>query len=119
MSVILYHVSKIKNHDSIMKNGLLIGKESSNYGEMPKHKAIYLYHEKNIDVLCDFIELFKEADIYKVLIEDTSKLIPDEDSGASDWETSLEIMGTCAYTDNIPPKNISYIGTVDEENYSK
>lgn len=108
----LYHVSKIENHDKIMEDGLTLNNKPSGYGEIPKHKAVYLYHKNNIDVPCDMLDLFGVIDVYKVYIKDFSKLIPDEDSNMSTWVDSLECMGTVAYKDNIPKEDIVYMGRI-------
>lgn len=112
--LILYHASNPKNHTSIMKHGLTLNQEHSGYGDKPIHNAVYLYYYKNIDVPADMIELFGSVDVYKVSVYDEKYLIPDEDSGASNWKDSLEIMGTCAYKHSIPKEQISYIGRIKE-----
>lgn len=108
--LILYHASNPKNHTSIMNNGLTLNQIPSGYGDKPIHNAVYLYYYKNVDVPADMIELYGSVDIYKVFIYDEKFLIADEDSGASNWKDSLEIMGTCAYTSSIPIEQIAYIG---------
>lgn len=82
-----FHASRIENYNSIIKNGLKIGYESSGYGKKPEHKAIYLYHINNIDVACDFIELFGKVDIFQVKV--SKNLFPDEDSNVYFWKDSV------------------------------
>lgn len=112
--LILYHASNPKNHESIMKNGLVLNQKYSGYGAKPAHNAVYLYHKNNIDVPADMIEIFGSVDIYKVSIYSEEFLIADEDSNTSNWKDSIEIMGTCAYTKSIPIKQIKYVGRLKD-----
>lgn len=112
----LFHASKVSNSKGIKTTGLRRGMINSGYGEKPKHSAIYLYCIFNVDVACDMIDLFGEIDVYRIKNIDETKLIADEDSGASSWEDSIEKMGTCAYIGDIPVKDIEWVGRFKSEN---
>lgn len=111
----LFHATKTNNYESIKRTGLKLDKVSSRYGKTPEHKAVYLYCEYNVDVVCDLIDMFGEIDVFEVIRLDKSKLIPDEDSGSKTWSDSIEKMGTVAYKGEIPAKDIKYMGRFKSE----
>lgn len=107
----LLHISNSKNYKSILTKGLLVGKKSSGYGIKPKHKAIYLYHENNINMVYDMINTFDEFDIWEVCLSESDKqqLIADEDSNKTNWEDSINTFGTCAITKSVPPNQVKHL----------
>lgn len=108
----LYHASHPKNRNSILANGLKRTKEASGYGDEPKYSSVYLYHQYNIDVLFDLIEMWGSVDVYEVEIsfENQKYLKADEDTERDTWRKSLNTLGTCRYTRNIPPEMIRWVG---------
>ena len=117
----LLHISPRKNRKSILKDGLTLGNTNSGYGDSPKHKAIYLYNEGNINVMFDMIDTFEDFDIYEVEIpkSDTHNFKPDEDAvkykgdKVKTWDDSLKYFGTVVYAANIPISNISFLINVN------
>ena len=116
----LLHISPKKNRSSILKNGLLTGKENSGYGIIPKHNAVYLFHPNNINVMYDMINLFHILDVYEIdigLLED--RFIPDEDSGETTAVKSLSAHGTIGYQGNIPADVVTLMLSVENKKWKK
>lgn len=113
--MILLHVSPRKNRESILKNGLMLGQESSGYGPKPKKKAIYLFVENNISIIYEWIEFTKDFDIFEVNIPDSERnfLITDEDAHARTWERSIEKFGTVGFAKDIPPSWVKFLCNIN------
>lgn len=109
--ITLLHISPSKNRQGILNCGLVPGQHPSGYGNPPVHKAIYLYHHDNINVVYDLLNKWDEFDVWEVNVNET-QLIPDEDSSCSDWTTSIEVFGTCAYPHTISVENIKHMCTI-------
>lgn len=109
-NLIMLHISNSKNYKSILDKGLRIGNKHSGYGDKPKHNAIYLYHENNINMIYDMVKTFDEFDVWEVYLDDTDKeyLIADEDSKKSNWEASINAFGTCAITKSISSLKVKH-----------
>lgn len=114
---VLLHISPTVKRASILKKGLTIGNEPSGYGVVPKVKGIYLYHENNINIIYDMVDVFEEFDVWEVSRLQGSYARPDEDSKAPTWKKSLETFGTLAYIKDIPVKNIRLKLTVHNPNF--
>lgn len=128
----LYHITKKYNKNDIINNGLIIGKESSNYGVKPLNMGIYLYHKNNIDVEYDMRSIFPNDELIKIKIDITKlkfgKFIADEDFykynkqkinyPSNKYEYSLGFMeslnnfGLCCYVDNISNEHIKNITNI-------
>lgn len=112
----LYHATNPRNRKKIKLIGLVRNRPHSGYGKTPEHNAVYLYYINNVDVPCDLLKIFGgKVDIWEVTNLDESKLIPDEDSGKNSWRASIQEMGTCAYMDDVPAKDLKYVGEFTSE----
>ena len=63
----LYHMTPRKNRESILKHGLTVDNPASGYGGIPEHKAVYLYHQNNINVFYDMVAKFRDVDVWQII----------------------------------------------------
>ena len=113
----LLHIAPSKHYKSILKKGLTIGNKASGYGKAPTQKAVYLFHENNINVFYEMVQVFKELDVWEVVIDTPlfPHLLPDEDSRANTWEDSLNRFGTVAVGVDIPPDNLRFLCRINKQ----
>lgn len=116
--LIFLHISPRKNRKSILKNGLTINNKASGYGATPEHKAIYMYHEDNINVIYDMVNVFDDFDVYEIYLDISDKpfLIADEDSKAKDWMSSIETFGTLGISKSIEPQKVKFMMNINRKN---
>ena len=114
---VFLHITPASNRKSIVSSGLTIGNKPSGYGKQPLLKGIYLYHENNINVIYDMINLFEDLDIWELRNLCNLNALPDEDSKETTWERSLQAFGTLAYMKNIPAKNLQHKLTIHNVNF--
>lgn len=112
----LLHISPRKNRESILRGGLTLGNEASGYGVEPTQRALYFFHENNINVIYDAVTVWDEFDVWEVtgLLGVHAK--PDEDAvnykKVKTWRNSLQQFGTLAYTSYVPVKNLNLLMTI-------
>lgn len=111
--VTMLHISPRKNRESILKKGLIVEQPASGYGVAPTQKALYFYHEDNINVVYDAIDTFGNFDVFEITGLKPSLAFPDEDSKATTWRESLKRFGTIAYRANVKPGNIKFLCNIN------
>lgn len=111
--MVLFHFSPVINRASIISGGLVAGEAASGYGVPPLLKAVYLFHEDNINIIFDLMNEFKSCDIYQVSNVDRSLLAPDEDSESLSWMNSIKSFGTVAHLGDIAPEDVKLFLTVE------
>lgn len=112
---ILNHLCFKEDIKNIKSRGLIPGKKYSMFGNPPKLKAVYLYHNSNKKIVEDFKKTFNNRNIINIQI-DVSKLdsnlfyadedyyrypykrkIPSEEQMKIDASKCLKERGTVAY----------------------
>lgn len=113
----LLHIAPSKHYKSILKQGLTIGNKASGYGKAPTQKAVYLFHEDNVNVFYEMVKVFKELDVWEVVVDKPlfPFLVADEDSKTNTWEDSLNRFGTVAVSVNIPAGNLRFLCRVNNQ----
>ena len=112
----LLHISPRSNRESIQRNGLTINNDPSGYGEAPTMKALYFYHEDNINLLYDAVTIWEEFDVWEVRNLLGLHARPDEDAvnykKVKTWRNSLQQFGTVAYVSPVPAKDLNLLMAV-------